>query len=406
MGVIPSFYSSDSEYYITVPTIQSFFESIGKKQSLVIRQELFNALEEYANESQGNKENVLSWLDRTLREGATEIHLFNVQFDAVDLVRLADERWIDQLLHQMDGTSPHFAEQPQSERFSVINCKESTCSCGRVISFSLYRTVYVKPKNQAVYTLNYPAFVDVYVDRNLLAVRGKSKSTMYQYTSEMETFDDQASISTETLLSDAIVAVREFSELSLKSSNDLKPFKERLYRLLKKYTETPVEIASMMEESKPEIENVVAAIKDTICRLPDSYNQRLQWDVRNLVEKYFSISYPDKSIFKKDRDAFPLKLTAKDEEESKVEQVSGFSEPLQSKAVFFDNKTMMQDTKCCEGISFRYQRRNRGFFTSNEFNVTFLAKTRYFMIKFTEYTTEEDIQNVLFSLLEDDAVIQ
>lgn len=55
--------------------------------------------------------------------------------------------------------------------------------------------------------------------------------------------------------------------------------------MLEKYTQTPKEILELMDEKS---------------------------SVLNMIEKYFSISYPDKKIFTKDRDAYPLKLNATD----------------------------------------------------------------------------------------------
>lgn len=81
-------------------------------------------------------------------------------------------------------------------------------------------------------------------------------------------------------------------------------------------------------------------------------------DVSNTVEKYLSINWKDKKVFMQDRDAYPIRISATDEEESKVEQTAALTEPLQMKAVFFDNKKMLYKSKSCDGVSFRWKRKN------------------------------------------------
>ena len=111
---------------------------------------------------------------------------------------------------------------------------------------------------------------------------------------------------------------------------------------------------------KKELNNlVVSEILEDICEIDEQYKDDLEADVLNLVEKYLSISYPDKSIFIDGRDAYPLKIIATDEEESHLEQASGLERPLQSKAIFFDNKKMMQKNRKCDGVIFSFEKKEK-----------------------------------------------
>ena len=103
-------------------------------------------------------------------------------------------------------------------------------------------------------------------------------------------------------------------------------------------------------------------------------------------------------IFIKDREAYPLKLNATDEEDSKVEQTAALEEPLQSKAIFFDNKKMLQKSQACDGVTFMFARINT-MYCSKQFKVKIVVNKDYCILKFTEYTMEEDIIHVLFSLI-------
>lgn len=82
-----------------------------------------------------------------------------------------------------------------------------------------------------------------------------------------------------------------------------------------------------------------------------------------------------------------------------MEQATGTEEPLQSRAIFFDNKKMMQKSRLCDGVVFVFNRRNPTKYNPN-FKVTIITNKDYCTLKFTEYIKEEDIQYVLFSVID------
>ena len=143
---------------------------------------------------------------------------------------------------------------------------------------------------------------------------------------------------------------------------------------------------------------MVDLLMKDICNLPNGYKEDVESNMLNMVEKYFSISYPDKKIFTRDRDAYPLKLNATDEEDSKVEQTAALETPLQSKAIFFDNKKMLQKSQSCDGVSFMFNRINT-LYCTRQFKVKIVIYKDFCTLKFTEYTMEEDIIHVLFSFI-------
>ncbi len=218
----------------------------------------------------------------------------------------------------------------------------------------------------------------------------------------MENFEINSADSTkaEKEMNEAISIVCNWFDIkTLSSTSAGKKFKTNLYHMLNKYTQTPSEIKELMDSKKEEVEKIVDIIMNDICKLPNRYKSDVQSSILNMVEKYFSISFPNKSIFTKERDAYPLKLNATDNEDSKVEQTAALEEPLQSKAIFFDNKKMLQQSESCDGITFIVNRKNT-LYCSKKFRVKILIKSDHCTIKFTEYTMEEDIINVLFSLID------
>ena len=182
-------------------------------------------------------------------------------------------------------------------------------------------------------------------------------------------------------------------------------FKRQLYLMLEKYTQTPKEILELMSGKTTETDELVDSLMKNICNLPNNYREDVKSSILNMIEKYFSISYPDKKIFTKDRDAYPLKLNATDEEDSTVEQTAALENPLQSKAIFFDNKKMLQKSQSCDGASFMFNRRN-SLYCSKQFKVRVVIEKDYCTLKFTEYTMEEDIIYVLFSFIGTTGIVE
>ena len=59
---------------------------------------------------------------------------------------------------------------------------------------------------------------------------------------------------------------------------------------------------------------------------------------------------------------------------------------------------MLQKSRKCEGVKFVFRRLNT-LYTSKDFIVNIVIQKNYCALKFTEYTMEEDILNVLFSFI-------
>lgn len=253
-------------------------------------------------------------------------------------------------------------------------------------------------KSHTSSTIPYPIFVEVYIDKALIVTRAKSKSALFEYMKDflLETAD---TTTVEKQIEDAVKMVCSWLNITTLSSASSNPqFKKLLYSMLEKYTQTPKEITDLMVAKKDQIENMVNVIMSDICNLTPRYREDVHSSILNMIEKYYSISYPNKKIFTQERDAFPLKLTATDEEESKVEQTAAMEEPLQSKAIFFDNKKMLQKNQACDGVVFKFKRIN-ALYCSQWFKVKIIIKKDCCTLKFTEYTMEEDIINVLFSFI-------
>lgn len=401
MFSIPHTFANEDESYITIPALKRFAKEKRNDdlKTTVDRPQLIEDIENYANQSEEKEEIVLDWLDQVLVEGIKEVQIKYLD-DTFPLDLLSDDAYVDGILTPVlvDNNNRHlcghYTEALRLYRYKIISESDQ----GRRIQFYLGKLLCTFDKKKGSATTMYPIFVEIFIDKGLIVARAKSKSGMYKY---MDSFVLEAATSTtaEKQMDNAIKYVCGL--LSLETASHFESserFKKQLYLMLERYTQTPQEIIDLMNAKTTEVNEMVDAMMNNICILPEAYRDDVQSNVLNMVEKYFSISYPDKKIFTRNRDAYPLKLNATDEEDSRVEQTAAMEDPLQSKAIFFDNKKMLQKSQSCDGVSFMFNRINT-LYCTKQFRVKIMVFKDYCTLKFTEYTMEEDIIHVLFSLI-------
>lgn len=402
MFSVPYTFANEDESYITVPALKRFAREKKKEdlKTTVDRPQLIQDIENYANQSPEKEEEVLDWLDQVLVEGIKDVQIKLIDDESFTASFINQDEFVEKVLKPLivNRTNRHlnigYTASLGVFRYEITN--ESVF--GRRIRLYMGKLLCTFDKKHGAATVPYPIAVDVYCDAGIIVARAKSKSGLYKYE---ENFVLEKAIPTksEKETASAIKWVAEKLGLNTRKSFEAETvFKSKLYNMLEKYTKTPTEIIDLMNAKKTEIDGVVETVMHQICNLRTAYREDVKSNVLNMVEKYFSISYPNKQIFIKDREAYPLKLNATDEEDSKVEQTAALEEPLQSKAIFFDNKKMLQKSRACDGVTFMFARLNT-MYCSRQFKVKIIVNKDYCMLKFTEYTMEEDIIHVLFSLI-------
>lgn len=403
MFSIPQIFANENESYITIPALKRFAKEQRKNNLKMTgdRAEIMRYIEEYAQMSPENEEIVLEWLDQVIIEGIKDVQIkyLNQEFQT-DL--LFNDEYLQEKLESLlkPGEKRHliglYTEELKLFRYQII--KHS--SKGRSIKLYLGKLLCTFDKNtQIASTSPYPIFVEIYIDYGIIVTRAKSKSGLFKYMDNFSLKEaDSTTVEKEIeIAGDTVCSWLNLQTLPTVSSNP--KFKQKLYTMLEKYTKTPTEISDLIKNKSSQIDNIINNIMSDICNLKPRYKDDVKSNVLNMIEKYFSISYPDKSIFTQNRDAYPLKLNATDEEESRVEQIAAMEEPLQSKAIFFDNKKMLQKNQTCDVILFKVKRIN-ALYCNKWFKVKIDIKKDCCILKFTEYTMEEDIINVLFSLID------
>lgn len=401
MFEIPVTFADENESYITMPALKRFAKE-RKRDDLKTtfdREMLIRNIQDYANQSPKNLEDVKKWIDGVLKEGIKDIQIKYLQLELIDTERLNNDDALIKILNEslINPANQHFCGNAYVKKLKLVRYELHSCDYGRVISIFLSKLIHTYDK-KIVKQIIYPICIDIYVDHNIILARGKSKSNMYELMESGFVFEEARTTNVEKESKEAITWVTNILSISIKPKHEVYDiFRSKLYNVLDKYTKTPIQIRELMDAKKDEIKDLTLNVMGKICNLTDKYLNDVNSDIENMIEKYFSINYPDKNIFTQDRDAYPLKIVATDEEDSKVEQTAAFEEPLQSKAVFFDNKKMMQKSKLCDGVWFRYFRQDSTYCTK-QFNVKVLVKNDL-ILKFTEFTMEEDIVHVLFSLI-------
>lgn len=402
MFSIPYTFANEDECYITIPALKRFAREKKKEdlKTTLDRPQLIQDIENYANQSPEKEEEVLDWLDHVLIEGIKDVQIKLIDDESFTTAFLNEDAYVEQIVEPLlvNADNRHLNKGYSGElslfRYEISNEGE----CGRRIRLYLGRLLCTFDKKHGVATVPYPIAVDVYCDKGIIVSRAKSKSGLYKYVDEF-VLEQAIPTKSEKETATAIKWVCEKLAISTKKSFEAETvFKSRLYCMLERYTQTPNEIIELINQKTAEIEGIVESVMHQICNLRRAYEDDVRSNVLNMVEKYFSISYPDKQIFIKDREAYPLKLNATDEEDSKVEQTAALEEPLQSKAIFFDNKKMLQKSQACDGVTFMFARINT-MYCSKQFKVKIVVNKDYCILKFTEYTMEEDIIHVLFSLI-------
>lgn len=402
MFSVPYTFANEDESYITIPALKRFAREKKNEdlKTTVDRPQLLQDIENYANQSPENEAEVLDWLDQVLVEGIKDVQIKLIDDESFTTSFIDQDEFVEKVLEPLivNKTDRHlnkgYTESLGVFRYEITN--ESVF--GRKIRLYMGKLLCTFDKKHGAATVPYPIAVDVYCDAGIIVARAKSKSGLYKYEEDF-VLEKATPTKSEKETAAAIKWVAEKLVLNTRKSFEAETvFKSRLYDMLEKYTKTPTEIINLMDAKKTEIDGVVETVMHQICNLRAAYREDVKSNVLNMVEKYFSISYPNKQIFIKDREAYPLKLNATDEEDSKVEQTAALEEPLQSKAIFFDNKKMLQKSRACDGVTFMFARLNT-MYCSRQFKVKIVVNKDYCMLKFTEYTMEEDIIHVLFSLI-------
>jgi len=403
---LPNIIANPNEEYITMPSLKTFAKNRGiiTSKGAEGKVDYIKAISQYADQTSENYEVVSEWIDTVVKEGIKEIRILNVSLNTEGDFLFANVAKNQDYFNKFLSTKvPHLAGNTYNNDYDIVKAKVSSDDQGKVASFLFCRMLrYYDIKKKTGGIVEYPVFVDYYYEQGWLVIRYKSRSGLYEILPDETPLEEQLrhnlSVTKEIdKVFNLIAGMLHFDDIDTHFASSI--MRTKFFKILDNYTHTPSEIHEVLLENDHAIKSVVDTL-DQIFNLSVPYRGKLEVDIKNLTEKYLSITWPDKNIFIKDREAYPTRLSATDEEESKIDQSAAtVDDPLQSKEVFFDNKRMLLNQKCCEGLTLVWKRKNRTYYGGPSFPVRFSEKDGVCTLSFKKYVAEEDIQRVLFAII-------
>jgi len=368
------------------------------------RSDAFEQIIEHGKISQSNETAVLKWIDDVVLEGIKDVHVRYFPLDQKMKVLLRNQNdttaYFSEFIAQ--DTLPHLCSNQYDKDFTLVSVRWMGEGKYRRVVFTYCKKLFTyetAKTSTSIKPIDYPIIVEYYIDGEWLLIMAKPRSNLYVYDSNGFDVNDPKPTTTDKEVDSVLRCIEQMmplEKIDRKTSED--KLKKKLFYILDKYTRTPKEIEDAMTLNETHLDTISRTIAD-ICYIQDKcYAPSLKDiidDIKNIAEKYFSINWHDSQIFTQDRDAYPVKLKATDEEDSKVKQTSSSFEPLQKKSIFFDNKKMLQKNKSCDGVTFYWRRKNG----KNPFPVSIDIKNGVCIFKFTQFTAKEDIENVIFSII-------
>lgn len=405
-------FCNPEEEYLTIPPMRAFSKSnhVNIDTESAIKEntkaKLLDAVFAFANENEDNCELFAEWIDNVAREGIKEIVLHKCHFKQnIEMLFLQEEALKKYLNAYIDKESTgHLVNSKYDAKVRLIKYSILKMRGKRVVTlYCCSMATYIDKRKMQARDVEFPIIFDFFIDGGWYMVRYKPRSNLYEYHPETKNIEAklQYQMPADKPVKEAEELAKRIFDMEEDNSEAQTQFlKKMFYKILKSFTDTPPEIQQKINNNRDAIEHIEQYIRN-ICAIPASQIANLNSDICNLLEKYISINWPDKNIFTRDREAYPIKLCATDEEESHVDQTAGGDlGPLQSKAVFFDNKRMIENDQMCDGLTLKWKRKNRKYFSSETFTVRISEKKGKCYLSFKEYTAEEDIQNVLFSIID------
>lgn len=398
---IPDFMNRDD--YLQNPIMRRFLKEHGL-EFVENRVDYLKAIEEYAAKNSEAKKETREWILKVVKEGSKEI--------CYRKIRGVSEWHRNPVLVEAkikenypDCPMKNILTYRNTGECKMIEYKIITNNCNEVtrIDFTFSKLfLYGETGKDGDVTI-FPVFIEVYLDEGFVISRGKAKSTLYQYDEhnhmlfgdyKVDTMDYAVSII------DKIIDVFEFetdtNKKRIKNENS-----QMLYRLYEKYSFTPLDVVRKVESEEAVVTGFVNQVFDEL-QLDPRNKEKALLDAKIFLEKFISINGNNENIFKEDRPAYLIKVSADDELElTKIDTTSDKRVPLQCTEAFFDSKKSVVKSKKCKRLNLIFKRTDETYFTkANPLVVQLGTQKNYGYVKTMQYAEEADIQNVLQAIFD------
>lgn len=392
---IPEYFNRDD--YLQNPIMRRFLKEKGLELA-VNRTDYIKAIEDFANTNKEQENVVKEWLLKIAREGSKE---FCYRKITGITERHRDPALLKAKIDELYPKCPmeNILTYHNTKKRELIEYHIITNEVGEAkkIEFTFSRLALYGDAGKIGDLTVFPLFIEVYIDDGFIVSRAKAKSTIYEYDEDNKMLFSNYKINT---MNDAISTIDEIvGILGFEVEKNKHVVKNRisrmLYKLYQVYSFTPVGV----EEKVASMDKINKAYVDTVFKelhLDIRNKERALLDLRIFVEKYISINGNNEDLFKKDRNAYLIKVSADDEIElTKIDTTSDKTKPLQCTEAFFDSKKSVIKSKKCNKINLIFKRDNETYLKSNPLVVQFGVNKDFGYFKTIQYAEEVDIQHVL-----------
>lgn len=397
---IPNFFDKDD--YLQNPIMRRFLREQGKTLPQT-RPEYIRDIESFANETPENEMIVHDWLLNIAKEGSKEI-CFRRITGIKEWHR--DPMMINAKLGEL------FPDCPQLDLLNYTNTDTNTLIEYKTvevqneikkIEFTFSQRVLCGETGTQGEVTIFPVFIEIYLDSGFITSRCKAKSTIFEFNSASFFLDPEKKMDT---AKHAVTIIDQVAlALGLDFESDAKKVKfensKMLFNLYRKFSFTPEDVESKVKTQEALINAFVAELFDNL-NLDVRNKEKAIVDAQIFVEKFLSINGDNQNIFKEDRPAYLIKISADDSLElTKIDATSDKTVPLQCTEAFFDSKKTVVKSGQCKRLSLVFKRKNDTYFPkSTPLTVQIGSAKNYGYIKTMQYAEEVDIQNVLQAVFE------
>lgn len=400
---IPDTFRSESEDYITFVPLRKFAEEHKEAKIRVSkgRDNFIKEIEEFANTNAENLEKVEAWLDDSVCFGRKEVYLHEIENDNGVLEKLRSEDYIEKCLSGKIKTHRHISGNTYGKNMEVCNYCVLDSEVGKVLRILACKMINTFDVHGHDVSRLYPIVITIYLEKKMIEIRVKSKAYMFEYENLATSANiNHAGITAEKVAINAMDDIVEWLGINVKT-NAYKlsdRVKGRIYKLMIGCIDTPTEILDALDRSSGKIIEITEYFKKNICELNENETKYFIDDLKTVFEKYMAITRKDTSIFTKSKKMYPVRLVASDTDTSKVDQTAAGKKPLQSRPIFYNNKSMICSNEKCDGIQFivrkEVQKRD-----SDSYFFKIVAKKGFCIVSWNEYLKEDDVNYVLFKII-------
>ncbi len=404
MSIIPEFYKSKDEDYFTIPALKKFIKDNIVPQhnfSSLNKEECWKMVEGFAEESEQNKEKVFSWMDNTMGEGIQESYIYSRICDQVLNAQISKKQGFESFITPKLSfhTNRHLCENQYNSDLSLVR---ATLESGKndLIRLLFCKKLYYREEKKSTITrsIYYPVVVEYFFKSGWLIIKAKSRSHLYEYTGKFD--DSTPPTSTKKQVESVLARVEQIFNIHSDDKNKIcHSLKMKVFNFLDSLVKTPPEIQGILDSLSSPMDSISNNIAE-LCSVKDGKINDIRDDIKNLFEKHISINYSDIDVFKRGKVAYPIRLSATDEEETKVETTTARFEPLQTKEAFFASKKILYSQQSCDGLTIMWKRKSKDFFPDVEIPIKIkVATSGECVISFRKYTAKEDIDDVIWTIV-------